>query len=337
MVRNPAVGKFDNLAECHVPDIPEQFVGPADTVGRQNDIVESEVWMIVGGRFVDPHVDGGGSDPVPGQCLGQGVFVDNAAARRVDQTGGRLHHAQFGSADQITGFIIERAADTDEVRRLQQLIQGDRADTTLRCVRRVDVRVAGNRLLHPKTLQHFHQACADTAKTDQSHDPVAQFETVVRRRLRPASMSCQLVLLRRPVCQRQHPADNRFRHGVVADTALVAQQYIRVRTRRHVDMVEADTKTNDREELRTLLQQGPRVMFVHGNNRIESGDLLRLDDMVTLEKAIGYAGIVEAAQSDLTEANLAVVAQQLGAQPQLKTVALLNDIDLVAVSLPYCE
>src|SRR5258707_193937 len=55
------------------------------------------------------------SSAPPAQCLDESRFVDDGAARDVDEVGGRLHLSKLARADQMAGAFVEQATDDHEV------------------------------------------------------------------------------------------------------------------------------------------------------------------------------------------------------------------------------
>ena len=69
----------------------------------------------VHGRLAVEDIEPGAVDRSRLQGIGQGVLVDDRAACRVDDDGGRLHEGQFGGADEMAGGLGQRHVESDDV------------------------------------------------------------------------------------------------------------------------------------------------------------------------------------------------------------------------------
>ena len=117
----------------------------------------------------------------------QSVFVDDAAAGRVDQIGVGLHQRELTAADQAAGLLGERAVDRDEVGLGQQLVEPDQPHARLLGRPGVEVRIKRQRRLHAEPAEQAHGGPADPSQADRAKRPVAQLAAHVLRSLVPAA------------------------------------------------------------------------------------------------------------------------------------------------------
>ena len=76
--------------------------------------------------------------------IGQRRLVDEPAARGVDDDDARLRARELIGADEPLGFRGLRQVDRNEVRALEQFVEGDEFDAELGCAGRGDVGVVGD-------------------------------------------------------------------------------------------------------------------------------------------------------------------------------------------------
>ena len=69
------------------------------------------------------HVEAGAGDLAPGKRPGERGFIDDRAARRIDELGRLLHQLQFARADPVARFRRERRVDRYEVGLGQQPLE----------------------------------------------------------------------------------------------------------------------------------------------------------------------------------------------------------------------
>jgi hypothetical protein len=66
------------------------------------------------------HVERGTCNHLLLQRHDQRGFIDDRAARRIDQERGRLHERQFEPADEVARGVVQHRVDRNDVARLQQ-------------------------------------------------------------------------------------------------------------------------------------------------------------------------------------------------------------------------
>ena len=81
--------------------------------------------VVAGQGFGFGHVEGGCVDPTALQGFQQGVVIDDASARGVDEHGRLFHQAQFAPADHAPRLIGQRHVQCHEIRLLEQPVQPD--------------------------------------------------------------------------------------------------------------------------------------------------------------------------------------------------------------------
>ena len=76
------------------------------------------------GRFCRQNVEAGSAKPVRSKCTLNRIQISDAAARRVDENGTRLHRGERGVIDQPLGLGRQRAVKRDDVALGQQIMEG---------------------------------------------------------------------------------------------------------------------------------------------------------------------------------------------------------------------
>ena len=97
------------------PDVVEKFVGKGYGVGGDNGVIQFKQRVIGRGRLLFKNVDGGTLYPAFPQGFCQHYLIDNRAAGSIYQESGLFHSTQLFFADKMTGGLVQRATDTDEV------------------------------------------------------------------------------------------------------------------------------------------------------------------------------------------------------------------------------
>ena len=80
----------------------------AAEMGRNDQIVHAQQWMVARQRLWLSDIEGGGVNPFFAQSFDEGIMVDHAAARHVDQDGRRFHHFQLFAPDHAPRFGRQR-------------------------------------------------------------------------------------------------------------------------------------------------------------------------------------------------------------------------------------
>ena len=115
-----------------------EFIAPFAKVFEWGDAASSAMAVILGIGFGFALERGGLGNPriLAGQWFGynfavlrviEGVGVDDRAARRVDQNGGRLHQSELRRTDHPGGFLRQVAVQRNHIRLHQQGFEIHRA------------------------------------------------------------------------------------------------------------------------------------------------------------------------------------------------------------------
>ena len=139
-------------------------------------LCELEQRMVRLRRLLCEHVEAGAGELAGGQRRMQRRFVDNAAARGVDEIGRRLHPAQPGGVEHADRLRRFRAVDADEIGARQRGIEiADRLGACGGNLRgRLERVVDQNVHLHRQAP--LHGARADAAEADDDHGLAEQVE-----------------------------------------------------------------------------------------------------------------------------------------------------------------
>ena len=211
-----------------------------------DDLVELEERR-VGARLARIHVEAGAGDPALLEGGGEGGLVDDAAAGGVDDADAGLDLVQRVVADQAERLGRLGEMDGDEVRGLQQLVQGEQLHAHLRGAGGLHERVVGDDLhaegRHPLRDQH-----ADAAETDDAERLLAELDAGVLAAL-------PLAVLQRGVGLRDVPgggdqqAARQLGGGDDVGGGSVDHHDAGLGGGRDVDVVEPDARAGDDLEL----------------------------------------------------------------------------------------
>jgi hypothetical protein len=157
------------------------FVGRRAEVRRDDDVLERQQ-LLVGGRLGDENVEPSAGDLARDERLVEGVFVDEAAARDVDDVGGRLHELELIGRDHAGRLGRLRHVDGDEVGLLQQLVERDELHAELLGAGRRDVGVVGDDV-DAERLQTRRDERADAAEADDAERLLIELGARVLRAL----------------------------------------------------------------------------------------------------------------------------------------------------------
>ncbi len=144
---------------------------PAQRMRGDDDVVERQQRIVGRGRLLVEDIERRAGDAALDQGAMQRRFVDDRAARGVDQIGRRLHQAELAGADQMAGLRAQGAADRDEVGGLEQRVEIDQLDPEPVGLGPIGLRIAGE-MLHVERLQQPERLLADIAEADRA-DPLA--------------------------------------------------------------------------------------------------------------------------------------------------------------------
>ena len=86
-------------------------------------------------RLVLEHVEPGAGDLLCSERPHQRRFVDDRAARGIDDEGGLLHQSELARADLVAGLRVERRVQRDEIGFAQQARQAAQKSGRLRAPR----------------------------------------------------------------------------------------------------------------------------------------------------------------------------------------------------------
>ncbi len=127
-------------------------------------------------RLVHEHVHPGAEQVAAVQGVHQRLLLDDAAARRVDHDGIRLHARQLTGADHAGRFLGQRGVDGQELHLTQQFVQrrGARDAQTLEFAL-WDVGIVGHHV-HAQALGAVRHHAADPAQPDNAQRPVLELQ-----------------------------------------------------------------------------------------------------------------------------------------------------------------
>jgi hypothetical protein len=120
-------------------------------------------------------VKGCASQPSGVQKLGKRLFVDDAAARDVDQAGCRLHAGKLFTADQVAGLGGERNMQRQKVGARHHGVEIGQFDAALAGVFGGDIRVVGDHG-HAKPLGTAHDLLGDAAEPNRAQEFAAHLD-----------------------------------------------------------------------------------------------------------------------------------------------------------------
>ena len=245
------------------------------------------------------HIDGGPGDGAFMQRLRERLLIDDAAARALDQIGGRFHGGEFLAPDQSHGFLAARRVDSHEIAGGEQLLE------TSRLVAVVGDHVVG----HEGIMDHDLQRQPAAARGDDAPDgAVADDADRLAGDLSAGVLGAvPLALAYRSVGGGEVP-----RHAEdVRDRELSGGGRVSVRRIEHdktelgrpgdIDVVDADAGAADDAQLRLLGQYLGRQL-----GRAAHDDAVDLGEL-RLELGIGQASLQPGIDAILLEAGQALV------------------------------
>src|SRR6266851_2468808 len=109
----------------------KRLPGWAGGVRREDDIRQVENGMILGRRLLTQNVEPGAQNSALAERGCEGFFIDQAAARRIDQNSGWLHQRQRFGVNEIARMRVERHVHRYGVSHPQQRVQLDVAHAKL--------------------------------------------------------------------------------------------------------------------------------------------------------------------------------------------------------------
>ncbi len=208
--------------------------------------------LLFGQRLLRKNIERGPAEPARAQSLGDGRFVDHAAARRVDQDGAALHVRERDTIEQVAGFPAERHMQRHNVARLQQTIEIERGDLSpgLRpggiAGRKIGI-AAGD--IHAERGGAGADLAADGTKPDQPQ-PLAAGFAAHQLGARPFAGDHGVGGDEGATQQHQHRRDHIFHHGGVIGAGCRINGDAARLTGGDVDIVESNAEPADRFEPR---------------------------------------------------------------------------------------
>ena len=301
-----------DVLERRVGDVAHGFAGEEGLVGGDDDVGEREeagegvvVDDFVGLVLVEVvalflvNVEAGGAYLLIFQALDKLVGVDELTAPGVDNHDAGLHFINRLAVDEIFCFGRERAVESDDVRVLVQLVEGDVAETLRGGIRGVGEDIVGEDF-HPETLEDVNQYAGDFPGADDTHRLAVHVETheAVEREVavaRPPAGTGNLTI------EGKHQGDSVFRHGVGRISRDADDADAILPGGSQIDVVVAGAAES--EEFRAVLGHGAEDFGVGGIIHEDAGGLgfLGGDDGVGVQVALvvfaleaeSFVGLVE--------------------------------------------
>ena len=230
-----------------LPGLVLCFHGGRAEMRRDDYGVELEQRRL-GGGLGEEHVERSSGDATLAHRVSQGDFVDDAPARGVHDAQGRL-----GVGQQLGGDEPERVRrlgqmDGEEVDPRHQLLDGlDEVDAELARPLRADVGVVGDEL-HPERVGPLRDEHADATQADDAERLVVQLDTLPAGAVPftgPEITICLGDVARLREQQRDGVLGRRQHVGL----RRVDDHHASTRGRLDVDVVEADPRPTDHDEL----------------------------------------------------------------------------------------
>ena len=204
-------------------------------------------------RLVLEHVEPGAGQPAFPKHLDQRVLVDDVAARRVDDVGGRLHQRQTPRRQEMEGRRRGGAVHRNDVHPGQHLVEAlpvGRLELVLDCRRHAV----------PVVIVDGQAECLGAAgdrRADAAHPhdaealaPDAPAEHPGRRPACPSGGRFEDVgALGQPPRHRQHQCHRHVGGVLGQDVRRVGHRYAPARRRRHVDLVDAVSEIGDQLQI----------------------------------------------------------------------------------------
>ena len=128
---------IDDALQSRCRDIMEALIGPTQGMWRQHDVIHLQEWVADRRWLLLEYIEADTCNYFCIQRNNERRFVDDRAARHVDQVGAWFHHRDACRIDEVSRFWRQLAADDDEVSGSKQLFQVDEFTTkgpNTRCV-----------------------------------------------------------------------------------------------------------------------------------------------------------------------------------------------------------
>ena len=214
---------------------------------REHDARNAAQRMILRERLALEHIDCRPRDDPILDRRRQIAFVDNAAARAVDETHGLLHLTQLRHRDHAARLLRQRHMYRDKVRRCKDVVERSDSHAECLCTLLIDVRVIRNDV-HIKGERTLCNTAADTPHADHTERLAAQLHTHERLAI-PRARVHRRIRRRDLACEREHHCHCVLRCGDCIAARRVDDNDPALRRRLYVDVVHADTCASDNLEL----------------------------------------------------------------------------------------
>src|SRR5262249_14848873 len=119
-------------------------------------------------RLLVPDVEAGAGNALLLQRIIQRALVVDEAARGGDEEGMWLHQRELARADHAAAAGIERTADRNEIRALQEIVELDLLAAPRRHFLRRQIRIIGDHLHVQQAFAKLGDAAADVAEPDDA-------------------------------------------------------------------------------------------------------------------------------------------------------------------------
>ena len=184
--------------------------------------------------------------------LGEVLVVHDGTTRGVDDDGVLLHHLELLHVEHVLGVLVEGGVHRDEVRSLQQILEGD----VLHLVVVLPVDLAADIRVDDLASEAAHSL--DDLETNLSHTADTEGLSVdigsaVAQRLpgSPTSSAHGVNSRAQAAGGGEQQSDGQLSDGVVEDTGGVSSEDSALLALRHVDVVETDGHGGDSLQLRS--------------------------------------------------------------------------------------
>ena len=272
------------------------------------------------GRLGRIDVDGGAAEMTGREMPGERRFVDDAAARRLNEDRTRFHGCKLGITDHAARRRDQRHVQRHHVGSGQQLLERHRSGAQrLRLCK-----VAGRRIVESDAASHALEGLRDRgpdrAEPDHAHQQALQSRKVVGQHAAAKIHVPALADLgRRPgEAAQQHRGRG---HGVFGDRAVactgnVGDRNTEPRHRRLVEPVDAGAGDLDETET-AALEQSVRKFRPHGRNHQRGGRPYALRQRGVIGLAVGHLQRRRRQRID---------ARKIGFRPQAKDLERHHDL-----------
>ena len=244
------------LGDANAHDFLRLF-GRAGDVGRGDHARVAREPEVLG-RLCLKDVQAGSGHVAALERPKQIAFMDELAARAVDNADARLGERKGPRVDQVVSFRGQRGVKADEVALLQNLIERRQLDVLLAGKHGGNVGVVSQHV-HRKGLGQARYLDSDLAETDQSESLRAQLDAQ-QLLLFPRSLLEQAVGLREPAGERQNESQRVLGHADRVAAGRVHHHDAALGRRVHVHVVDTDAGASDGAQPRRAIEQLRRYL-----------------------------------------------------------------------------